>query len=149
MDELVGRLGATLTLADCVAARRAATTVDPATLALAQAVSAHADVAIFTNNTLMLRDHLPDICPELFPWFSARVLCSAQFRRAKPDPQVFRDCLAALGARAERALFIDDKLDNIRGAQAAGLRAHHYRDLVALRNELHALHLLEIEHDAP
>src|SRR3546814_4920702 len=58
---------------------------DAAMLALAARIARHARVAILTNNNLLLRDHLPAICPPLFPLFDDRVFCSAQFRLAKPD----------------------------------------------------------------
>jgi len=139
VDELARRLGAPLSLADCIEARRAAMRADPAMLALAGAIASRSGVAILTNNNLLLRDHLPAICPALFPLFEDRVFCSAQFGLAKPDPAIFHRCLASLDVQPEEAFFIDDKPDNAEGARRAGLRAHHYRDLPALLAELHQL----------
>ena len=132
VDEFARLLGLPVSLDDCIAARCAAMRADPAVLALAQRIARHAQVAILTNNNLLLRDHLPAICPPLFPLFEGRVLCSAQFRLAKPDPAIFQRCLAALGATPDQALFIDDKRENADGARRAGLHAHHYRDLPSL-----------------
>ena len=139
VDELVRRLGAAISLDDCIEARRMAMRADPAMLALAQRVARQARVAIVTNNNLLLRDHLPAICPPLFPLFEGRVFCSAQFGLAKPDPGIFHRCLASLGVRPEDVLFIDDKHENAEGARQAGLCAHHYRDLPSLLAELHGL----------
>ncbi|HVI58149.1 MAG TPA: HAD family phosphatase [Luteimonas sp.] len=139
VEELSRRLGMPVTLEDCVAARRASMRADPAVLALAQRLSRHARVAILTNNNLLLRDHLPAICPPLFPLFDGRVFCSAQYRLAKPDPAIFLRCLEELDAVPTRALFIDDKRENADGARQAGLRAHHYRDLPTLLAELPGL----------
>lgn len=139
VDELVRRLGAAIVLDDCIEARRAAMSIDPTMLALAQRVARQSQVAIVTNNNLLLRDYLPAICPPLFPLFEGRVFCSAQFRLAKPDPKIFHRCLASLGVRPEDAFFIDDKHENAEGARQAGLRAHHYRDLPTLLAELHEL----------
>jgi putative hydrolase of the HAD superfamily len=139
--EFARRLGATVSLADCVDARRAAMQADPAMLELARGLARHVQVAILSNNNLLLRDHLPAICPPLFPLFEARVFCSAQFGLAKPDPAIFHACLARLGASPGEALFIDDKPENAEGARQAGLRAHHYRDLSTLRTELRQLGL--------
>ncbi|MDN5782921.1 MAG: HAD-IA family hydrolase, partial [Luteimonas sp.] len=136
VDELARRLGRAISLDDCIAARRAAMRVDLPMLALAERLAAHAGVAILTNNGLMLRDHLATICPALLPLFAGRVACSAQFGLAKPDPAIFRRCLAELGAGAQDTLFIDDKLDNVEGARAAGLHGHHYRNLPTLLAEL-------------
>ncbi len=143
VDELVRRLGMPLSLADCVEARRSAMRADPAMLALAHHLAGRTSVAILTNNNLLLRDHLPVICPPLFPLFAGRVFCSAQFGLAKPDAGIFHRCLALLDVRPGDALFIDDKPANADGARRAGLRAHHYRDLPTLLAELHGFGIPE------
>lgn len=146
--EFARRLGAAVSLADCIDARRAAMQVDPAMLEFTHGLARHAQVAILSNNNLLLRDHLPTICPALFPLFEGRVFCSAQFGVAKPDPAIFHACLARLGATPGEALFIDDKSENAEGARQAGLRAHHYRDLSTLRTELRQLGLTGEVRDA-
>lgn len=133
VDALARLLGVAVSLDDCVAARCAAMRADAEVLAIVGYIARHAQVAILTNNNLLLRDHLPAICPPLFPLFDGRVFCSAQFRLAKPDPAIFQRCLALLGTAPDQALFIDDKRENADGARSAGLRAHHYRGLPALR----------------
>jgi putative hydrolase of the HAD superfamily len=136
-------LGAAVTLEDWIAARADAMSARPEVLALAQAVEEVAKVAILTNNGLLLRDHLDLIHPPLFPLFSGKVFCSAQFGRSKPDPAIYLDCLAALGVAPADALFIDDKAANANGARAAGLRAHHYQGSSSLRSALQTHRLLE------
>ena len=136
-------LGAPVTLEDWIAARADAMSPRPEVLALAQAVADVAQVAILTNNGLLLRDHLEQVHPPLFPLFRGRVFCSAQFRRSKPDPAIFVECLAALGVAPADALFIDDKVANANGARAAGLRAHHYQGSSSLRSALQTHRLLE------
>lgn len=145
-DELARRLGAQVTLDDCVRARRASMSIYAETMALAAEVSRTAGVAILTNNGLMVRDYLPQICPPLFPLFSARVFCSAQFKIEKPDPDIYRRCLAALGIAEGHALFIDDKPANVEGARSAGLLGHHFTDPAALRIELRERGLLGNDH---
>ena len=44
----------------------------------------------------------------------------------KPDPRAYRMCLDALGCAAGDAVFVDDQLRNVRGAQAVGLVAVHF-----------------------
>lgn len=143
--EFAERLGRPVTLDDCVDARGAAMSTDAGVLALAAAASKRARVAILTNNNLLLRDHLPRICPALFPLFDAQVFCSAQFRLAKPDPAIFRACAAALRVAPGDVLFIDDKAENADGARRTGLHAHHHRDLPSLRAALRVHGLLEDE----
>ncbi|MFC3716670.1 HAD family hydrolase [Luteimonas soli] len=133
VDEFARRLGRPVSLDDCIEARRASMRADADMLSLVRHVARQSQVAILTNNNLLLRDHLPAICPPLFPLFDGRVFCSAQFRLAKPDPAIFLQCLAAIDATPAQALFIDDKAENAEGARRAGLRAHHYTGVSALR----------------
>ncbi|MFY2762715.1 HAD family hydrolase [Arenimonas sp. MALMAid1274] len=147
VDELRQRLGAPVTLDDCLDARAAAMNVDADMLALAAQVARRARVAILTNNGLMLRDHLPRLCPPLFPLFAGTVHCSAQYRRGKPDPQVFLDCARDLGVAPGAVYFIDDKPLNAEGARRAGMAAHAFRDAAGLRADLERLDLLEPTHD--
>lgn len=45
---------------------------------------------------------------------------------AKPDPAIYEHCLAGLGTAPERTLFLDDRIANVRGAEAVGLQALHF-----------------------
>ena len=148
-DELARRLGSPVSPADLIAARAAAMTANASVLALAKQVARKAQVAILTNNNLLLRDNLPAICPPLFPLFEQRVFCSAQFRLGKPDPKVFLLCLEMLDTPPADCFFIDDKPENPEGARAAGLSAHHYLNDTLLRAELFQRGLLEDRPDAP
>ncbi len=134
--EFSRRLGAEVTLAHWIAARRAAMQPRPEVLAIAGAIARDAQVAILTNNGLLLRDHLHAMHPPLFPLFAGRVFCSAQFRLSKPDPAIYRACLDDLGIAPADALFIDDKAENAKGARKAGLRAHHFTGAEGLRAAL-------------
>lgn len=136
-------LDVAVTLEDWIHARAAGMSPRPEVQAIAHTVSSRSEVAVLTNNGLLLRDHLDRMHPPLFPLFAGRVHCSAQYRRSKPDPAIYRDCLAALGVAPADALFIDDKAANADGARAAGLRAHHFTDAAGLRAALQTLDLLE------
>ncbi len=131
-EELSRRLGAKLTLDDCIAARAASMTPDDATLDLVRRIAQRARVAILTNNGLFLRAHLPAMCAALFPLFTGRVHCSGEFGVAKPNPAIYRRCLAVLDTEPKHALFVDDNPDNVRGAIEAGLDAVHFTDTAAL-----------------
>jgi len=141
---LSAELGAPVTLDDWIASRAEAMSPRPEVLALAHAAAQVAHVAILTNNGLLLRQHLDRMHPPLFPLFSGKVYCSAQFRRRKPDPAIYLDCLAIIGVAPADALFVDDKVANANGARAAGLRAHHYRGSSGLRSALQTHRLLEL-----
>ena len=43
----------------------------------------------------------------------------------KPDTRAYQACLQALGVRAEHAVFVDDQLRNVAGAQRCGLPVVH------------------------
>jgi 2-haloacid dehalogenase len=63
-------------------------------------------------------------------------------RLVKPDPAIYRLLLDRNGLEAERCLFIDDSEKNVRGAEAVGMRAHHFREAATLEAELRTLGLL-------
>ncbi|AEG50501.1 HAD-superfamily hydrolase, subfamily IA, variant 3 [Sphingobium chlorophenolicum L-1] len=77
----------------------------------------------------------------LFAPFRDIVVSGAE-RLAKPDPAIYRLALARFGLRAEQALFVDDREDNILAAEAEGMRGHLFRDAATLRQELAELGLL-------
>ncbi|MEE2045259.1 HAD-IA family hydrolase, partial [Nocardiopsis tropica] len=69
------------------------------------------------------------------PWFDRfRVRgLSCRIGHAKPEEGAYLWCRDALGADAERILFVDDREDNIRAAEGVGMRGHVFtsRDLLA------------------
>ncbi len=135
-DELSRRLGATVTLQDCIDARRASMKPRPEMLELAKAVSAQVRVAILTNNGTYMHGRMREICPELFPLFEGAVHFSSEFGTIKPDPQSFLGCVSSHGVAAERTLFVDDREPNVIGARSARLDALHFTDAASLSREL-------------
>lgn len=69
------------------------------------------------------------------------VVVSAEERLLKPDPAIYRVLLDRNGLDAGRCLFIDDSEKNVRGAEAVGMRAHHFHHAAGLAAELRALGL--------
>lgn len=49
---------------------------------------------------------------------------------AKPDPRIYALAADRLGVRPDEAVFVDDVLRNVEGAQSAGMLAVHFRDTV-------------------
>ena len=117
--------------------------------ALAQQVSRRAQLAILTNNGLLIRDHLGTPCPALAQLFAGHVFCSAEFGIGKPKPAFFHHCLERLQLAPAAALFVDDKPANVDAARAIGLHAHHYRDSTGLAAALRDHDLLEEPTHAP
>jgi putative hydrolase of the HAD superfamily len=141
--ELSRRLGAPLSLDDCIAARAASMAPIGDCVAMAHVVARNAQVAILTNNGLMVRDHLHALCPALSPLFDGRVFCSAEFGVGKPDPAIFMRCAERLGLPPSAILFIDDKAANAEAARNVGMDALHFTGPGALRAALNARGLLE------
>jgi glucose-1-phosphatase len=54
------------------------------------------------------------------------IVGSGDVKLAKPDPAIYRLTLQQLGRQPEEAIFVDDSLPNIQGAQAVGLHTIHY-----------------------
>jgi putative hydrolase of the HAD superfamily len=51
------------------------------------------------------------------------VTLSYEIRSAKPEAQIYEECLQGIGTRAEETLFLDDRIVNIEGAKALGIDA--------------------------
>jgi glucose-1-phosphatase len=132
----VERLGGGLTLDAWREALRAALTPLPKALDLAAAVGRRATVAVLTNNNLLVKREIDLIFPELRAIFGPNIFVSAEFRARKPDPEVYRRCLARLGAAPETALFVDDSASNVAGAEHAGMSGFLYADADGLAERL-------------
>ena len=56
--------------------------------------------------------------------------------RSKPDPAIYHYTLDKLGTQPGETLFLDDKLENVKAAQAMGMIAFQFSDVHQLRNDL-------------
>jgi glucose-1-phosphatase len=54
-----------------------------------------------------------------------KVFVSYEMGLMKPDPQIYRDVLDSASLKADETLFLDDNLDNIKGAQTLGIDTIH------------------------
>lgn len=64
------------------------------------------------------------------------IVVSGDEKLVKPDPAIYRLALDRFGLAAADALFVDDRADNVRGAQAVGMDAVLFTDAAALRADL-------------
>ncbi len=136
------RIGYRLTLDDWLDARRTAMAARPEVLDLVRRVRARARVAVLTNNSTLIADHIARLLPELPPLFGTAIFASAGLRAVKPEAACYHRCLAALGVAPGDALFVDDHAENVAGAERAGLLAHHYISPQALAELLRGHGLL-------
>ncbi|WP_269583594.1 HAD family hydrolase [Roseibium sp. Sym1] len=98
----------------------------PEVLELVRRLKASADVALLTNNGMMLKAALPVCAPEMIEIFGSKAHVSAEFKVRKPDPLIYRRICSRYGHRPNESAFVDDKAENVRGAEEAGLTGHVY-----------------------
>lgn len=70
------------------------------------------------------------------------IVVSGDERLIKPDPAIYRVLLDRNGLDASACLFIDDSPKNVAGAEAVGMKAHHFTSPEALRQHLNGIGLL-------
>jgi len=81
---------------------------------------------------VMLSDTNPmhtAVCREkfdFFQWFDHFVF-SCEVGYLKPDPNIYRVALEQAKSKPEEAVFIDDKLKNVKGAEDVGIRGFHFQ----------------------
>jgi len=67
------------------------------------------------------------------------IVISCEIGMVKPDPNIFIHILNRLGCAANEAIFIDDRILNIEGAEKAGLHAIHFtnrRETIKMINSI-------------
>jgi len=136
------RIGYPLSLGEWVEARRRSMQANLAMLEIARGLRDAVGIAVLTNNTTLVADHIDTLLPDMRPLFGARIYASARFKTAKPDPDCYRRCLSELQVAPENVLFVDDLAANVAGAREAGLLAHHHTSVEAFRQVLSAHGLL-------
>ena len=117
------------------------TPLDRAVFAFANSLGRHGKVGIITDNP---KDRMDVVRRTL--WLDrvfAPIVVSAEEGMAKDDPEIFRRALAAAGAAAPNAVFIDNVRENVETARGVGMHGVFFddekRDLAALARELLAL----------
>lgn len=64
------------------------------------------------------------------------VVVSSQVKLIKPDPKIFELACQRLGVEPTQALFVDDREENIVGAEDAGMKGVLFSDVAALKHSL-------------
>jgi putative hydrolase of the HAD superfamily len=141
LREFGTRLGYAISRAEWIEARRLSMTPHHDVLALAKEIGRRAEIAVFTNNGPLVKEEFGNLFPEAARIFGG-CFCSFEFATKKPDPASYKRLLERLVIPASGAWFIDDKRSNVEGARLAGLRAHHFTGIAALRSEAATLCLI-------
>jgi putative hydrolase of the HAD superfamily len=110
--------------------------VDDAMVDLVGALREHVTVALLSNATDQLREHLAH--HELVDAFDV-VFASAEIGLAKPDPAIYEHAAKVLGVVPEQCFFTDDRPENVEGARRAGMHAEVFTDRECLVAALAAL----------
>ena len=74
-------------------------------------------------------------------WFDGRVV-SGEEKMRKPFPEFYRRLLDRYNVSPSTALFIDDSLRNVKGAEDVGIKAIHFRSPQRLKESLSQLQIL-------
>ena len=90
---------------------------------------AYLRIALVTNATSKLVSDLKAL--GVVAEFDA-IVNSSVVGAAKPETQIYRAALAAVGVRPREALFVDDARANVEAAERLGLRAHHFEGVGGL-----------------
>ncbi len=63
------------------------------------------------------------------------VTLSYEGHSVKPEPAIYEECLEGIGTAPDQTLFLDDRMENVQGAELLGIRAIQFldRDDVLLR----------------
>jgi putative hydrolase of the HAD superfamily len=110
--------------------------VDEHMVAYVRSLCARAEVALLSN---IPADHA-DAFLAAQPWLRNLdyVAFSGKIKVAKPDPAAFRHCVTAMNATPADFLFIDDREENVRSAQAVGMAGYVFTRLEQLETAVNA-----------
>ncbi len=135
-------LGYSISRETWVKTRRDMMTEWPDMLSHVEAIKQNHEVALLTNNSMMLKDALYEVAPALEPIFGDRGHASAEFGTRKPDPDIYLAVCEKYGFKPEEALFVDDRPDNVEGAREAGLTAYQFTTEPAFASYIRTLGLI-------
>lgn len=114
---------------------------DEAVLEIARRTQHHAAIAMFSNNSDLVRQGLEGLWPAVLAPFMPRIF-SADLGLAKPDPRAYQKVALLLGHSPEQILVIDDALSNTATAASLGFDVVGYQGPDALAEALAARNLL-------
>jgi 2-haloacid dehalogenase len=77
---------------------------------------------------------------DFLQWFEG-IVVSGEEKTRKPFADIYHILLQRYGVEAHRAVFIDDSLKNVDGAEAVGIKGIHFQGATALRTTLGNLNI--------
>ena len=67
------------------------------------------------------------------------IVCSGDEKLLKPDPKIYQTLLERYNLKAEESVFIDDNINNVKGAIAVGMKSIHFINVEQLSKDLKEL----------
>jgi HAD superfamily hydrolase (TIGR01509 family) len=92
-------------------------------------------IALLSNAYWETRASLLRRFPKFFDMFDITVF-SAEVGLVKPDARIYQLTLEKLGITPEEAVFVDDFVENVAGAQAVGMKAIHFQSSQQIQHAL-------------
>jgi len=93
--------------------------------------------AVISNYTIILRDKVDNLW-KIGDAFDEMII-SSEVGIMKPAPEIFQIALARTDTRPEESVFIDDFIENVEGAQHAGMHAVLFQTPEQTMNDLNTL----------
>lgn len=126
LDKFAEVTGARLTIAQWAEARQAASTPNAGVVDALRRAKTLGTVSLLSNNPSPFLETLPTVAPDVAELLDGNVLVSFLLKVRKPAVEAFQLALAHYGVNAENAFFVDDSAENVEGARAVGITAHHF-----------------------
>jgi 2-haloacid dehalogenase len=67
------------------------------------------------------------------------IVCSGDEKLLKPDPKIYHTLLERYNLKAEESVFIDDNINNVKGAINVGMKSIHFINAEQLQKDLNEL----------
>ena len=93
--------------------------------------------AVLSNYSSILREQITSTW-EIGDAFD-HLIISSEVGHKKPDPEIYKIALETIGCQPDEAVFIDDFIENIHGAEKLGIRGIHFKDVEQALSELNSL----------
>ncbi|BAU32703.1 HAD-IA family hydrolase [Microcella alkaliphila] len=127
-------IGADIPRKEWVRIRAESTVARPEAVDAVRRAAEFGRVALLTNNSILIHEHLHEVASELAEVMGREHLhASARFGARKPDPAVYARAMEHYGATAAQTFFTDDRPDNVAGAESLGITGHVYVHAAGLR----------------
>ena len=88
-------------------------------------------VAFLSNSNEVHAEAIPRAFPQLFREGEPFIFSHVE-RCSKPERRIYQRAMEILGTRAEETVFVDDLAENVKAAQAFGMRAYQFTTAAAL-----------------